>query len=82
MRRAAERLATGLLILAVLWVSVGSPPALGADSPQIENRVFEIRYKRVEDIVVLIRHLMGPQGSLRLHPRLNTITLISFRQQF
>jgi len=60
----------GLLILSFLPVQAQDPSAAS-----METRVFTVRFKTVVDVVVLLRPLMGEDGSLTMQPRLRAVTV-------
>jgi len=60
----------GLLILSFLPAQAQDPPAAS-----MESRVFTVRFKTVDDVMVLLRPLMGEDGSLTMQPRLRAVTV-------
>jgi hypothetical protein len=59
-----------LLLLAVLALP---SVARAADDPELETRVFEVQFKSVEDVVLLVRNALGENGSVTLQPRLKAV---------
>jgi hypothetical protein len=62
-----------LVILSLLG-AVPSPIRAAADD-QLPTRLFTIRFKAVEDVVLLIEPVMGERGSYTVQPRLKAITV-------
>ena len=63
-------LTAALVVLAML--SAG--PTSGEETG-LETRVFTVRYKAVEDALLLIRPLLGDDASVTLQPRLRTLAV-------
>lgn len=63
-------------LIAVLLIGLLLPGGLvrGQD-PGLDTRVFTARYKSVDDVLLLIRPLLGSEASVTLQPRLRTLTV-------
>lgn len=65
--------ALGLAVLAAFaTLSLAAAPG---QEEQLSTRLFTIRFKAVEDIVLLIEPAMGEQGSYTVQPRLKAVTV-------
>ena len=68
-------------VLAALALAVLVAPQLPVRAAQTtdreptETKVFYVRFKPVEDIVLLVRNLLGDDGSVTIQPRLKAVTI-------
>ncbi|MBI4161296.1 MAG: hypothetical protein HY509_02485 [Acidobacteria bacterium] len=73
-RRRAARLAVRALLALGLWLlapAVRSEP----EAPGLETRVFQIHFKEVSDIFLLIEDQVGETGAIWMQPKLKTISV-------
>jgi hypothetical protein len=72
-RRAARggaRLALAFVCAVAAWTALATPtPAT------VLIRVFTLRYRRAEEVALLVRPLLTDEGSVILQPKLNTLTV-------
>ncbi len=69
---------TRLALALVVLVALPAGPARGDDddpAQHLETRVFPMRYRAVDDAVLLIRPLLGDDASVSFRPRLRAITV-------
>ena len=69
---------SGSWVVAVLLGLLAAPPlglASESQEPELETRVFIVKYKTVEDVVFLVRHAMGEHGSLTIQARIRVVTI-------
>jgi hypothetical protein len=63
--------------VALLLCAVAAQPAGAAadpvEEPELETRVFSVQFKPIEDVVLLVRNVLGENGSLTLQPRLKAV---------
>ena len=62
--------AAAALVLAALAMTAGAAP-----DEQLTTRLFSIRFKPVEDVVLLIEPAIGDGGSYTVQPRLRAVTV-------
>ncbi len=73
-RAALARAARRMPLILVLPAALLLPPVgLSADEPELETRVFQVQFKPVVDVVLLVRNALGENGSLTLQPRLKAV---------
>ena len=65
----------GRLAALLLALSVALPCAVRADDPPQVIRVFTLKYKKADEVALLVRPLLTDSGSLVLQPKLNTLTV-------
>jgi hypothetical protein len=86
-RRYRVLLPATLVALAILPLSPGDAltqgdrpsdvvPAPGGEVGPLETRVFNIRFKDVDDVYVLISPYLGPLGSIKVQPRQRTLSVL------
>lgn len=68
--------------LAVLAAAFAAAPGFEAASPDdgLETRLFTIRFRPVEDVVLLIESHIGERGSYTVQPRLKALTVRDARE--
>jgi hypothetical protein len=69
-----------LLVLAAAVCSIlawaaWDPAVAAAAGDDLDTRIFSIRFKSVEDVVLLIEPYVGERGSYMVQPKLKTITI-------
>jgi hypothetical protein len=69
--RVCARAAWAVLLIAV----AGWGPAAAASDDDLDTLIFNIRFKSVEDVVLLIEPYIGERGSYMVQPRLKALTV-------
>jgi hypothetical protein len=70
--RVPRRWAVLLVLLAA--ATLGGGPTTAAE-PELETRVFVVEFKPLEDVILLVRDVLGENGSLTMQPRLRAVTI-------
>jgi len=63
------------LVVALLIGALLSGGAVPGQTSALDTRMFTVRYKSVDDFLLLIRPLLGSEASVTLQPRLRTVTV-------
>jgi hypothetical protein len=64
------------LVVVSLVVVLPSFPASFAEPEEVESLTYTVKFKQLEDAILLLKPLMGDRGSFTVHPRLKAITLM------
>jgi len=76
MSRAARLVIVVTMLAAALHAGAARPTLAAPEESELESMTFTIQFKSVEDVLLLLKPLIGERGAFTVHPRLKAITVM------